>query len=449
MATPFEASTTTLFEEPQPSFSIESNDFNISVGSITLFLGGQQDGRSEDRHNECGGPFGFQFSLNTILIGIMCVLGLCGNTISILVLQKDRHNRVAVFLLQSLALADNSILCISFITLSVVYGLEHVVARDELFNYFKHIALKYTSPLGNIALSIGIWLTVLLAINRYIAVCRPFKAKRWLTMTIARVQVAVVVTLSVVLNIPRVFRYGNYIPCERNSSDCSGSELTDLARQKWFGIYYLNVFYAPVVSVLPLVLLVGFNVPLIRQMQKTKLRMKRNSLSYSGRQENNITIVMIVIILELIVFHTPDRIVHVVRSTEHTSDTSVKAPECPNLIYLANNLSNLLIVVNSSTNFIVYYICRRRFRRTLCQKLCCFDASNPSAAADQSPMPSEANGGSIHNIHSLSLNNHQRRRHKSPNEDEGQTISLRDRYRLTKKRDSNQICLLKVNGTCI
>lgn len=440
MAT-FEASTATIYEDIRWN-SLENNDLSNSVEATTNFSGGQ----GQENFAICS-TFGFQFCVNTILIGLLCVLGLCGNTISILVLQKDRHNRVAVFLLQSLALADNSILCICFLTLTVLYGLEHVVAGNELFVIFRHIALKYTSPLGNIALSSGIWLTVLLAINRYIAVCRPFKAKRWLTMTYARVQVAVVVTLSVLLNIPRVLRFPDS-PCQKNSSNCS--ELTDLATDIRFGLYYLNGFYMPFVSVLPLVLLIGFNVPLIRQIQKTKRRMKRDSLSYSGRQETNITIVMIVIILELIIFHTPDRIVQVVRAYYWTILRDSKSPKCPEFWYIADNLSNLLIVANSSTNFIVYYVCRRRFRRTLCQKLCCGDASN-SPTADQSPLPSEtANGGSVHINHSPSHNHHHHRhrhRHrKSPVDGDGQTISLRDRYRLTKKRDSNQF-LLKVNGT--
>jgi hypothetical protein len=34
-------------------------------------------------------------------------------------------------------------------------------------------------------------LTVLLAINRYIAVCKPFKAEVWLTMRLAVIQVTI------------------------------------------------------------------------------------------------------------------------------------------------------------------------------------------------------------------------------------------------------------------
>ena len=55
------------------------------------------------------------------------MFGLLGNTLSLVVLERDRRNRVAVFLLQSLATADNLVLAVALLELSVVYGLLPVV----------------------------------------------------------------------------------------------------------------------------------------------------------------------------------------------------------------------------------------------------------------------------------------------------------------------------------
>jgi hypothetical protein len=65
----------------------------------------------------------FQFVLNTLAIGTLCVFGIAGNLLSMVILHRDRHNRVAVFLLQSLAVADSSVLATAFVVLSVFYGL--------------------------------------------------------------------------------------------------------------------------------------------------------------------------------------------------------------------------------------------------------------------------------------------------------------------------------------
>ena len=49
--------------------------------------------------------------------------------------------------------------------------------------------VQYVNPLGYMAECATMWLTVLIAVNRYIAVCHPFKANRFLTIRTARIQV--------------------------------------------------------------------------------------------------------------------------------------------------------------------------------------------------------------------------------------------------------------------
>jgi len=131
----------------------------------------------------------FHFVVNTLLIGALCIFGLFGNTLSLFVLERDRRNRVAVFLLQSLATADNLCLCVAFIELSVIYGLLPVVGRGDLQVATAPYLIKYMNPVGTTVQSCAIWITVLLAVNRYIAVCRPFVASRWLRMRRTRLQV--------------------------------------------------------------------------------------------------------------------------------------------------------------------------------------------------------------------------------------------------------------------
>ena len=133
----------------------------------------------------------FHFVVNTLVIGALCLLGLFGNTLSLMVLERDRRNRVAVFLLQSLATADNLVLCVAFVELSLVYGLLPVVGRTDVQKASAPYLVKYVNPVGCAVQSCAIWITVLLAVNRYVAVCRPFVAAHWLRMRRTRLQVHV------------------------------------------------------------------------------------------------------------------------------------------------------------------------------------------------------------------------------------------------------------------
>jgi len=68
----------------------------------------------------------FDFFYNTVFIGSLCLFGITANLLSIVVLYLDRHNRVATFLLRSLAVADVSVLVIFFVVMSIFFGTHSV-----------------------------------------------------------------------------------------------------------------------------------------------------------------------------------------------------------------------------------------------------------------------------------------------------------------------------------
>ena len=82
-------------------------------------------------------------------------------------------------------------------------------------------------------------------------------------------------------------------------------------------------------------------------------------------QEKNITNIIIIIIMVVILCHTPDRVLTVFKAIQKPEDK-----QCPDPLIYASHFCNLLIVVNSSANFVIYCIFRRRFRRILCSLLC-------------------------------------------------------------------------------
>lgn len=310
----------------------------------------------------------FSFYFNTIALGSVCILGMLGNLTSVLVLQRDRHNRVAIFLLQVLALADSFLLVVSLLVLTIAYGF-----LKRYMNHFDKLIIpymiKYVNPIGIISQCVVIWSTVLLALNRYAAVCRPFSSKRWLKLSSARIQVAIILCFSVGFNLPRFFIFEIVDDPSQSINSTNGTVVaakkvshTSLGSNKAFNLYYLSIFYTSIILILPLILLTALNVPLIRQLQKSKKRMKDNCLSYDGKNEDNITWTMVVIILELVIFHTPERICDIIRSLSGNVNSK------PILLY-AMNISNFLVIINSSTDFIVYYVLKSRFRREFWRKI--------------------------------------------------------------------------------
>ena len=143
----------------------------------------------------------------------------------------------------------------------------------------------------------------------------------------------------------------------------SGIEDTAIGEHTLFGIIYTNALYTILVMLLPFVILLFLNTRIIREMRV----LKRNRWQVAGvsgnlRGERSITVVMVTVVLVFLVCHTPDRVCQILRN--HYTDHS-----CPTVMFYVSNFCNLLIILSSSTNFIIYYILRPSFRQILCHRV--------------------------------------------------------------------------------
>jgi hypothetical protein len=145
-----------------------------------------------------------QFIILTIGGGALCLLGLAGNALSLVALHRDSISPVASLLLQSLACVDSIFILLWFWLFSVRSALRFFGANLSAPTLYPYIEL-YAFPLLFVLQSATVWLTVTIAVTRYIAICLPFVANRIVTLTSIRVTVIGVVIGSVIYNLPRFF----------------------------------------------------------------------------------------------------------------------------------------------------------------------------------------------------------------------------------------------------
>ena len=84
------------------------------------------------------------------------------------------------------------------------------------------------------------------------------------------------------------------------------------------------------------------------------------------RREGNITLVALTIIIIMVICHTPDRVVMLLKLFLGT----IRSCESGWFFYLAL-ISNLFVLLNSASSIFVYYLFRRRFRKHLYDLFCC------------------------------------------------------------------------------
>jgi len=118
------------------------------------------------------------FVIYTLVAGTMCLLGLAGNTIAYVVLGGDGDMLpVAKFLLRSLAVADNFFLLVFLLNFSAAQLFSYTGADRELFDEAAWMTSRLVMyPLSFVAQTAAIWLNVLIAASRCLAVCWPQKS---------------------------------------------------------------------------------------------------------------------------------------------------------------------------------------------------------------------------------------------------------------------------------
>ena len=208
-----------------------------------------------------------RFLTYTVAIGIVALFGLIGNTLSIIVLMKDNRckHSSGVFLLKALAFTDNLFLLVILCYYSLWFGLMAYLDTVLGYGYYEMYlrSLPYLRTFGDQLLEVAqtavIWMTVLLAVNRYIAVCHPLHAPRFCTKYKASIQVTIVIVSSVIFNIPNFCR--NYLshttaynPRTQQVETLGCVKLDTMVRSSLFQLIYTKIISTIILGLLPMLL---------------------------------------------------------------------------------------------------------------------------------------------------------------------------------------------------
>ena len=291
---------------------------------------------------------------------------------------KDKSKTATPFPLVSLEVADTLFL-VTVLILRVL-TLIHTFTRwfDALMVFFPY-AGSYVWPTALIASTGTIYLTILVTVNRYISVCRPYEASNLCSVYHARRHVVLVALFSILYNLPRFFEYNvvTAINPRTNRSELR-STLTPFGQNMIYQVLYGNALYFLVMFLVPLITLLILNYKLIKALRKAKK--KRAQLLKTGRDSHNrseddITLVLIVVVVVFVICQTPALIT---QSLLSFLDISKKG--CPNPFFFYERISDLMVVANSSLNFLIYCFCSKKFRQILFGLICKKQPDSPEAS---------------------------------------------------------------------
>ena len=303
----------------------------------------------------------YLFVIDTVVMGTIIVGGVIGNSLAFVVFWKDNIKTSASFLFQSLALVDSALLLLAI----PLYPIDSLSTYTNWLNGYKDVfpyLHVYVHPWALVAKTASIWVVVLSAINRYIAVCLPFKALRLCTISNVKKQLAFVLLSAVLYNIPKfVENRIEYVTYDNGTTYNPYVVGTTLGTEKLYDLIYYGILNFTLIVALPLFTLTYVNIRLIQAL-KARRRKRMKMVNQCHQNDNNVTIVLIIVVIVFIICQVPAFI-----GTALLNVTSQNARFCGGYDFYLRPLTNTLVVLNSAINFMIYVLVNKRFRHVLAQ----------------------------------------------------------------------------------
>ena len=297
----------------------------------------------------------FKFIVDIFVVGFLCLVGFTGNTLSIAVMRKERQKSTMSLLLTALAVMDNLFLlaCLFYQTCLSIYtntGHLSVCAYGEPYVY----AYGLTAQTGTI------WIVVMVTMDRFVAVCKPFSAQKWCTRRNAKMAAVGVATFSILYNLPRWFEMGTSEKIGKDGTVEIIPVMNPLFDDYYYAMIYRGICYIIFMHTIPLSTILILNIKMILAVRYSNKR--HAHLSRDQNNENNATVMLIMVVTIFLLCETPAAVANILSSVDmHVPEMTIK--------YMFV-ITNMLVTLNSSTNFIIYCLFGRRFRRHCLELLC-------------------------------------------------------------------------------
>ena len=308
----------------------------------------------------------YKFIMSVGLIGSLCIFGIVGNNLTLVVFSRfnrnDKRTRSsATLLLSSLAVSDTLLLFTLFIMKTIPAFISFTSIHANFFvSYLFVFLIVYGWPCVVVAQSINTWITILLAIHRFIAVVFPHRAAVYCSYSRAKIHLILLCLIILVYEIPlfldnKIIHMINY-----NNDTIYFPGYEPLHTNYWYQLLYKTTFYYIIMYIIPWILLSVITVYLIRvirQAQQLRSQMTKNP----NHQDNadDITKPLIALVVTSLVCRPWEpirRVIEVILG---------KQPGCGHYYFYFEEFPSLTSAFNSAANILLYCLFLKRFTQTL------------------------------------------------------------------------------------
>ncbi|XP_052779502.1 G-protein coupled receptor dmsr-1-like [Mya arenaria] len=293
---------------------------------------------------------------------VVCIFGVVSNILNVIVLTRRHMITPTNCILTALAIAD-------FLTMLtyLVYATYFYIAKEPKWEvdhsqgwmYFILVHNHFIITCHNMAM----WFTVSLAVFRYIFVCHHVIGNRLCSLNRAILTISIIVIATTFVCIPNYFLY-KVVTLKEMGVNLSGYWIVDSDIVKEHNFFKVSIFwfFGVIMKVAPCILLTLLSSMIILTMhqaskRRVRLLQQTRSSDHDVNHEHNRTTWMLVsVVLFFVITEMPQGILAMVSGLNDHFFYE----------YYSNlgDVMDLLVLLNSAVNFVLYCIMSQQFRDT-------------------------------------------------------------------------------------
>lgn len=293
-----------------------------------------------------------------IIIPVICVIGLVGNVLNLIILTRRRLlsrmdvlEKSATYGLVALAFSD-MMFCLAVLPHSFMDVDLLAATNNEVYQLYYRL---YGVGCINLFLMTSTWLIVYMAISRYIVVVYPFQARWTLGTRRAVISIMLVGVFSIFCTLP-FFVHLRVHPCTALDQQLmyEYQSLWETHVETMLQLYMRWVW--PILAdFIPLGILSCLNWRLIRELRTATARRRRTCRGQVLHDSSQrVTLTLVVIVLMLFLFVSPSEILRYFNPYKSMGEIG----------HAISIVTNICQTINFAFNFVLYCVVSESFRNT-------------------------------------------------------------------------------------